>query len=220
VTYGEMTQEIIDELERPDLVLQTQRMILEAISHFKDTRFPANIERNWTFTAGDFTNGYADLPVDFSYDIKAYTEHGNNRHPLRKLGHIELEDYRVTAETGEPELYAINGLELRVWPAPTTQSVRMYGISNLAPPVNDEDTSFWTQDAAQLIKYYAKGLLFNNVLYAYEQAERQMELAIGSQRNPNSELLRLLGKVERQVLGDSVTPHIGGARSAISGRVL
>jgi hypothetical protein len=220
MTFGEMVQEIIDELERPDLIAQTQRMILEAISHFKDTRFPSNIERDWTFAAGDFTNGYADLPIDFSYDIAAYTEFGGNRHALQKHGHTELEDYMVTAETGEPEVYAINGLELRVWPSPTTQSVRLYGISNLSPPVNDEDTSFWTEDGAQLIKYYSKGLLFNNVLYAYDQAERQMELAIGSPRNPNSELLRLLGKVERQVLGNSVVPHLGGAKSVISGRVL
>lgn len=215
MTYGEMIQEIVDETKRADKAVQIGRCILEAIEHYKDLRFPSNLNRTTTFAGSVINAGYVDLPTDFVYDKQCVVEHGGSRTPLlkRSAEFIREQSGATTPAIGTPIYYAIDGRSLLLDPdPPDTHIIRLYYVANLAPPANQNDGStFWTNDARLLIKYKAKALLFATHLYQPEQAAIHNQLAEGAiDGPPGGELRRLMGKVEMQVLADSPDPCLGG----------
>jgi hypothetical protein len=214
MNFGQRIEEIIDELERPDLIEQARRLYLEAIQGYKDTRFPVELNRTLTFTDTDFSTYYAELPTDFAWAQQVVLEYGNVRVPLKFTSHERLMEFagEITPQAGYPTWYALRGREIAIWPVlQAGATIRVYCLSNLAPPVADEDDSFWTSEGGLLVKYKTKALLFANVLMDPQMAQVQLVLAEGSPDRMGGELLRLKGVVDRQALSGSVDPYLGGS---------
>lgn len=212
MTFGQRIEEIIDELERNDLAVQTRRLYLEAVQGYKDTRFPIAMNRTLTFVAADFTGAYAELPVDFSSEQQVVVEFGNVREVLKPISHERMQTIanEVVPQGGIPDYYTIRGNEITIWPMITTQTIRVYCLSNLTPPDDDDDTSFWTDEGGLLIKYKTKALVLANVIMDPQSAMLQLQLAEGSPDRVGGELLRLMAVVERRALRGTVDPYLGG----------
>lgn len=188
-SYADMQTRIATDLRRTNLATIIPVKIQEAIRHFKDEPF-WECEASFTpITSVIGTNTYA-LPADFSQMIGDITVTYNGI--IRGLAPITIDeldqrnDNGITPLQGQPDAYNVFGSNFLVWPTPNQSTFLFNGryLSNLAAPTLQTDSSFWTNEAQDLIAHYALFLLWQSVIRDGDKAKEEFTLA-------HTELVRL-----------------------------
>tara|TARA_R110002074_G_scaffold117023_1_gene248737 strand:- start:2840 stop:3439 length:600 start_codon:yes stop_codon:yes gene_type:complete len=197
-----MQDRIADELKRTDLSTQIQRAIQDAIRHFKDEGF-SEAESYHVETLVLQQADYA-LPADFSSAVQWLIAYDDTVQPMsvETIQTINAWDTdRTTPKDGRPLYVALWGTNFRVWPTPqaSTYEVRIYYISNIAPPTAPTDAGFWMNEGERLIRTYAKGLIYADVLKQYDRFAEEEKMA-------GTEHSRLISRTESRHFNADVVP--------------
>lgn len=176
MTFQEEIDRITDELQRSDLSSQVALAIKDAIRHFETEKFWFNEKMVTT----DTTDGveYYGLPNDY-LDIDTITlTHNDYTYPLTPRSFRWIESVQSNDNyKGRPTDYCIYGEQIRLYPIPDgTYRLEMAMTYKLPELSATSDTNAWLDDGERLIRYYAKGLVLDEVIQGPEaeaQADRQ-----------------------------------------------
>lgn len=171
VTLADLKSRIADDLARSDLTNQIAAAIADAIAHFQTTRFYFNETRATTFQTVSGQTLYsaadqANIPLFFEFDDVFITV-TSATYPMRREDADLLEELVSTnGANGDPYAWAWVAQSIRVYPIPNaTRTIRIVGAIKQAAPTDDTDsTNVWITEAFELIRSYAKGLLYAHVI--------------------------------------------------------
>jgi len=170
-TLADLKARIADDLARSDLTNQIAAAIGDAIAHFQATRFYFNETRAATFqtVAGQTLYTAADLasiPLFFELDDLFITV-TSATYPMRREDADLLEELVATnGANGDPYAFAWIDQSIRLYPIPNApRTIRMVGAIKKPAPTDDADAAnVWITEAFELIRCYAKGLLYAHVI--------------------------------------------------------
>lgn len=181
MTYAQMQARILDELQRPDLVSQTQDAIQGAIAYYK--RRPV-VPNQATFgpTACVVGQQAYDLPADFVSMLDGgltITANGSI-YTLQPVTVSELTQLNPNADAptpGVPLYYALYNDQFLVEPRADSTDYEFNGkyVSTLDAPTEDDDEGFWMNDAERAIRCRAKAILYDDVIIEPELADREYQ---------------------------------------------
>ncbi len=186
-TLGDLKSRIADDLARSDLSAQISNAITDAIEHYKTTRFYFNEKtaNNLTTFSTVVAQAYytsadsPDIPLFFEIDDIFCNIGGINR-PLRLRDADTLQLLiRTNLVQGDPYDWAWMGDQLIFYPLPNAvRTITMMGAYEIPAPTSDTDsTNVWISEAFELIRCYAKFLLFGHVIRDMDQAGDMAQLA-------------------------------------------
>lgn len=202
-----MQGRIADEMARDDLGEHIRQAIYDAINRYKNELFFIN--RGLFATTTTVGQQVMAQPFDaVSFDAVFLTAHGYRR----ALSETTIEqilgyDQFLLSNRGVPNHYALFNAELYLYPIPD----KAYPITFLyrkwvVPPVEDGDgdqtsdaSFFWMTTAERMIRTYAKGVLYRDVL----KDENSAKLEFDSSENEYRVQLQRTGE---NVIPDFVTP--------------
>lgn len=173
-----MKLDIADELARPDLTTQIASKIAEAIAYYQSERFYFSESRDTTFNTVAGQEFYtasdsAAIPLLQAFDyLILYI--GSIPWPLPRRTDVEMEVLNQNGLVqGQPWNWSYYNRQLRLGPIPdTAYSVRIAAHMQVAAPASDATTgNVWMTDAESMIRHYAKYLLYQDVVRAYDHAK-------------------------------------------------
>lgn len=189
-TLNDMRDRIVRELQRSDLDTEITESITDAILHFQDEPLFINSKQDTLIlTEGE---AYYELPSDFSSELRVMLNDGNVIYQLQQVTYEQLDNMDADSNNpfqGTPSYFAFIGQKdsittsprgyIRLYPTPnnSTDKVLWRYFSRLNAPSGDNTGNFWTNEAGRMIRCYAKGLLFADVLMQPDQAEVNEKLA-------------------------------------------
>tara|TARA_R100000700_G_C3124593_1_gene112232 strand:- start:197 stop:829 length:633 start_codon:yes stop_codon:yes gene_type:complete len=184
-TRGELKTRIADEMKRVDIDVAIERAIASAIQHFKDEGF-SEAERTTTDSTVVNQQDYS-LPSDFSRNHNWLVTYSGNRVPLivTDVNTMDLWDTNQNSQTTGYPLYVAlwgeghsNG-KYKLYPVPDgVYTITNRYISNMAAPATDTETNnFWMTEGEQMVRQYAKSILFSDVMRQYDFAQAERDLA-------------------------------------------
>lgn len=202
-----MQGRIADEMARDDLGEHIRQAIFDAINRYKNELFFINRGLFSTTT----TAGQQVLAQPFdavSFDSVFLTAHGYRR----ALSETTIEqilgyDQFLLSNRGVPMNYALFNAELYLYPIPDQSYPITFLYRKWVPfPVNDGDgdeasdaSFFWMTTAERMIRTYAKGILYRDVL----KDEASAGVEFDSSAKEYSVQLQRTGE---NVIPDFVTP--------------
>ncbi|MET3483117.1 hypothetical protein [Methylobacterium sp. 1973] len=163
-TLGRMVNQIMDELDRPDLEGPIRNAIRGAIGFWQRERFAFN-DGVLTFQTVPGQAGYggadlAGLNVMLAIDSAIAFDASGTSWTLRSVPMSDVEGVGDQAETGQPCYFAKFTEGYRLFPIPDgVYTVRFTGHVRLGAPATDADTNAWVDEAYDLIASYAKRYL-------------------------------------------------------------
>jgi len=169
-TFADMQARMADELQRTDLADQIANAITEACDYYRrDAFFKNDAQATQSTSAG--LNIYS-APLDIAELRALFATVSGTVYKLhwKTWDQLNAEDSnQLSPVQGPPVDYALNllgtGMQLRLFPTPDAVYTLTYNyIQIISPPVNDTDSNFWTVEARELIRAYARYLLRLNVL--------------------------------------------------------
>lgn len=169
-TFADMQARIADELQRTDLAEQITNAVIEACDYYRrDAFFKNDAQATQSATAG--VNVYP-APSDVAELRALFVTVDYTIYPLRRRSweYINAEDSDTAKPVaGPPTEYALNllasGMQVRLFPTPDAAYTLQYDyVQIIPPPQNDGDSNFWTMEAREMIRAYAKYLLRSGVL--------------------------------------------------------
>lgn len=167
-TLGEIRDEILTDLDRPELSAQVERALHRAIKHHGAERFWFNETHDYTFdlTAGE--DEYELEAVDSPTPVEEFIEIdlleiqvGGIWHVLSRADHIDVAVTQSgTPALSQPRRWSYFGGLFRFDPVPDSNAyaVRVHGHYRL-PAIENVETeeNVWTTIAEDLIREYARG---------------------------------------------------------------
>lgn len=171
-TLGTLKSRIADDLARDDLATQIANSIEDAIEFYRTKRFYFNETRDETFATVASQALYdsdddAAIPLFFDIDDVFLVDSSSQNRRLRKDDPQELEYLSDTsASTGEPTRWAWFDRSIRLYPIPNAAyTIRPVGAIEKASPASDsEANNVWMTEAFELLRRYAKGMLYLHVI--------------------------------------------------------
>lgn len=163
-TFGDLKARIYQEMHAT-LSAETHNAVLSAVAHYQSNRFWFN-EANATFVAS-LTTLYAlsaAIPGLVKLDaIKAWW--GNVPYALSPESYSDLDAMDRGTSSGTPSSYAIHHEMLRIYPKPSqTITIEVAYHKQITLSASNTASSVWTNEAVDLIRHRAKGLLYATVL--------------------------------------------------------
>jgi len=169
-TFSDMQARMAEELQRTDLADQIANAIVEACDYYRrDAFFKNDAQATQTTSAG--VNIY-NAPLDIAELRALFATASGTVYQLRwkSWDRLNAEDSnQLSPVQGPPVDYALNllagGMQVRLFPTPNAVYTLTYNYIQIIPaPVNDSDSNFWTMEAREMIRAYARYLLRLNVL--------------------------------------------------------
>lgn len=163
-TLLRMVNQIVDELDRPDLEGAVRHAIRGAIGFWQRERFAFNDGiLEFPTIAGKAGYGGADLAglnVMLAIDTAVAIDDGGTVWALRNVPLASLEVLGDQNQSGQPAYFAKFSEGYRLYPIPDgVYTIRLTGHVRLAAPATDADTNAWVDEAYDLIASYAKRYL-------------------------------------------------------------
>lgn len=167
-----MTNRIVTELRRANLVTEAKAAINDAIREAAKTHFWFNEVHNLTFNTVINQEYYTD---PMSGDIEAmWFLQGNSRETIYPINNLELNEIVEGANPSQrPDRYSRTGGYIRLYPIPNTVlTINVEGTSRLTPYplVLDASTNAWFTEAELYIRALAKRNLLRDVVKDYGEA--------------------------------------------------
>lgn len=156
-TYADLVEEIRDDIDRGTVYDDSIRAaIWRAIKFYRATNFGFNVKR------GSFESGsrYTSLSSDCIAIETLKVDLSTSWDPLISVNYKELHwDDLQQADSSRPTHYAMEGRELRLYPAPDqTYSFAMtylYDLPGVSASASDDASNAWTDEAGELIRLHA-----------------------------------------------------------------
>lgn len=182
-TFLDMRNRIADELQREDLESQIEEAITDACVFYQQDSFFANDTQNTMSTVAGQNDYTAPTDVIMLRQVTVIVGYTLYTLQAKSWEYINREDSNTLQPVqGPPVHYAVNnlpaGMQIRLFPTPdAVYSLGFDYIGLTSPPVNDTDSNFWTLQARQMIRNYAKYLIRTSVIGDYVAAAQDRELA-------------------------------------------
>lgn len=173
-----MQSRIANEINRTDITSNIQDAIISAIRFYRKEKFWFNSTVD-TVTATIATRTTA-LPSDWEAPVFARLLIPSTIYqPMRLIPYSENEAFYLSdSMQGIPTEYSIFGSTIYWKPIPIiSYTVYLSYIKQIPEPTGSSDTSSWFTDAEALIRQHAKGIIFQDVLYAADKATAAFGLA-------------------------------------------
>lgn len=158
---GDLKARIVAELNRDDLETDIPDLLLthiqDACEYYSDTRFWFNTIVTTVSTVANTATVAIPSTVRIidRVTLPAYD---------RELREVTLDNLPETVTNSIPSHYAYYNDSIRFYPTPdAAYTLNVYGISKVAAPAVDADTSIWTNEASRLIAAHACMTLCRNV---------------------------------------------------------
>lgn len=182
-TLATMKAVIADEMMRDDLTSQIALKITEAIKFYQSKRFFFNE------TDGIEFQTLSTDTIPYLYDIDAvYVLIGNDWNLMSKISPEQWRILSTSTTTGQPVNWVYFQEEMRIYPDPDQEyTIKIMAHYRVQEPASDaEEGNRWMVEGEALIRHYAKGLLFRDVLYDVEKAAICFASSEAEYRNINS----------------------------------
>lgn len=169
--FGTMKTRIKNEINREDIDDFISAAIQTSLKRFRKEQLTFN-QTTDTVTATVNTR-YTAVPSDFQSPLVVRLEEASSQFRiLERRNYDEIErDYLSSSITGVPSEYAIFQQRFYWWLVPqSTYTVHLSYVRDIPAPTVDTDTSGWFTDAEALIRLYAKGVLYLDVLMDEKKA--------------------------------------------------
>ncbi|MBN4095645.1 hypothetical protein [Methylobacterium sp. OT2] len=163
-TLLRMVNQIVEELDRPDLVGAVRNAIRHAIGFWQRERFAFNDGiLEFQTVAGQAGYGGAFLAgqnVMLAIDSAITIDGSGTTWKLKPVAIASLEALGEQDQSGQPAYFAKFSEGYRLYPIPDgVYTVRFTGHVRLGAPATDADTNAWVDEAYDLIAAYAKRYL-------------------------------------------------------------
>lgn len=163
-TLLRMVNQIVDELDRPDLVGPVRNAIRHAIGFWQRERFAFNDGiLEFQTVPGKAGYGGADLAgmnVMLAIDTAVAIDASGTTWCLRNVPLASLETLGDQDQSGQPAYFAKFSEGYRLFPIPDdVYTIRFTGHVRLGAPATDADTNAWVDEAYDLIASSAKRYL-------------------------------------------------------------
>jgi len=163
-TLLRMVNQVVDELDRPDLVGPVRNAIRAAIGFWQRERFAFNDGiLEFQTVPGKAGYGGADLAglnVMLAIDTAIAIDDSNTTWALRNVPLASLEVLGDQNQSGQPAYFAKFSEGYRLYPIPDgVYTIRFTGHVRLGAPATDAETNAWVDEAYDLIASYAKRYL-------------------------------------------------------------
>jgi len=173
-TFGTMQERIRDELNRgTGYDVYIRRAIVSAIDFYKSRRFTWNIKRGFTTTSAG--QEYYAMPTDFieADMMRILYNSGDFTDPMPEITYRWIEDHRHNLNyRSEPEKFALQGDELRLWPVPDDgyqiMMTYLYEDLTVSASASDGATNNWMTDGEEMIRARAKADILANYIRGQE----------------------------------------------------
>ncbi len=189
-TFGGLIDDIANEINRDDLNTEIGEAVKAAIRHFETERFHFNSDvQQTTLTSG---SGALTLPPGFFSLVSIKLRINSVDRSLLPMSYQEMDEYdSMQSVTGQPVYYSIFEELLRLFPKPDSSYTAFLSyFRTYELPTDNGDTHVFIDNAYDLIKYYAKFLVYANLLAATDRATYYLTMAIGTD-GQGGELARL-----------------------------
>jgi hypothetical protein len=163
-TLLRMVNQIMDELDRPDLEGPIRNAIRGAIGFWQRERFAFN-DGVLSFVTVPGQAGYggsylAGQNVMLAIDSAVAIDASDTTWALRNVPISDLEALGDQNQAGQPAYFAKFSEGYRLFPIPDdVYTIRFTGHVRLGAPATDADTNAWVDEAYDLIASYAKRYL-------------------------------------------------------------
>jgi hypothetical protein len=182
-TFADMQARLADELQRNDLAEQIANAITEACDYYRRDAFFKN-DAQAAIAASAGVASYA-APADVAEIRALFATVDGTVYPLRcrTWDYLNTEDANAASPvTGPPVEYAANllatGMQVRLFPTPDNAYQLLFDYVQIIPaPVNDSDSNFWTMEAREMIRAFARYLIRLNLLNDVQGAALDRALA-------------------------------------------
>jgi hypothetical protein len=166
-TFGQLVADIREDLNRgSSFDPRIKRAIVNAIAFYRSKRLGFNIKRaRARLTSG---NEFVSLPTDWIEADYLRLEKGTRRYPLEEVTYDWMEETQLDDSTeGQPQKFAIQHRELRLYPIPDQTYTLMlsfqYELKNVSISASDGESNAWLEEGEELVRKHAMGDLY--VLY-------------------------------------------------------
>lgn len=201
-TLENLKTRIYDEIHQT-LSTAVQNACLDAVKFYQDKRFyfnEASVNFNLSLTTQVALSTI--IPKLIAIDtLKVWS--GNVPYLLQRASFTKIEgwDYE-TGSANTPTDYAIHHEYLRIYPRPSvTLSAQANYHKAITMSASNSSSTVWTNEASDLIRYRAKGLLYSSNLLDPQQA--QIENILESQA-----LNRLFSRTAKMVSSGKIRKYI------------
>jgi len=160
-TFGTMVERIREDIDRgSDFDNRIKRSICDAIVYYSGRRLGFNIKRSRALIVSGME--LVSLPTDWVEADYLRLEDDGHRVPIDEVSYTNIEERRESdQDRGEPEVYAIQHRELRLYPIPDHSYTLVFSfqfqLSNVSVSASDGATNGWMTEAEQPIRKWAQG---------------------------------------------------------------
>lgn len=186
-TLDDLKQAIVDDLERPDLLMQAEREALSAIVFYEQEQFFFSEDAQISLAAEngkrDYTSGEVpDLPRITKIIDVTLEQNGS----VKRLTRIPPKTPGLHQKgSGKPAYYSVVGNTIQLYPTPDdAYTLKIYGFKMLDDLTAGDQSNAWTTDAFDLIRARASASVCAFKL-------RDMEAATVYQKLEEQQLIKL-----------------------------
>lgn len=173
-TFSEIRDDILVELDRPDLSAVASSNLRLAIQHYGREHMWFNEDISTSTLAT--SQQYVTLTANYVVHVSCAIRYSGLYRPLTFIDHHRAEAEHVMA-VGEPKKYSIFGNRLRVCPiADASYEFQLAYIKTLTV-LSGGGSNAWTVEGEDLIKYRAERIITATVLqdFTWSQAFKELE---------------------------------------------
>lgn len=174
-TFTEIRDDILTELDRPDLSAVASSNLRLAIQHYQREHFWFNEDISTSALA--VSQEYVSLTANYVMHVSCAIRYAGNYRPLTYIDHHRHEA-QYTTTTGEPRSYSIFSNRLRVQPiSDASYEFQLFYVKSL-PALSGGGSNAWTVEGEDLIKYRAERIIASTVLqdFPWSAAFKELEL--------------------------------------------
>jgi hypothetical protein len=173
-TFTEIRDDILTELDRPDLSAVASSNLRLAIQHYQREHFWFNEDISTSALATN--TEYVSLTANYVMHVSCAIRFSGQYKPLVYINHHRHEAEHTTT-TGEPRQYSVFSNRLRVQPiSDASYEFQLFFVKSL-PVLTAAGSNAWTVEGEDLIKYRAERVITATVLqdFTWAQAFRELE---------------------------------------------
>jgi len=175
-TFGQVVERIREDIDRgSNYDSRIKRAIVEAIVFYKSRRLGFNTKRSRALVTSGME--MLALPTDWVEADFLRLENDGQRLPFDEVTYDWIEQRRDNDnDRGQPEKYAIQHRELRLWPVPDHSYTLVfsfhYELKDISISASDGAENAWLTEAEQLIRTRAKGDILINYIDGDEATKK------------------------------------------------
>lgn len=206
--FGTMVERIREDIDRgSDFDTRIKRAICDAIVYYSGRRLGFNVKRSRAL----ITSGMelVSLPTDWVEADFLRLENDGHRVPIDEIGYGQIEEKRENdTDRGEPEFYAIQHRELRLYPIPDHSYTLVFSFQfqlyNVSVSASDAETNGWMTEAEQPIRKWAQG----DVLIQYVDGAEKVAKGQLLKLEAEDAMRELEARASREQAAGSVKPFL------------